>query len=354
MSVTSDQIRPDRTIARNSSLELLRIVGMLAIVASHFSVHGGFNFPTNSITANRLWIQLIRGGGVGNGIFVMLSGYFLINSHEIKFRKLFNLWTRIFFWSIVVYCAFLISGAKTLHIKDAVKAFLPITRQQWWFVTTYFVVYLIHPYVNKLLHSFTREEYRKFLLSIMLYWCIVPTFLLSDFGANRTINFLCLYSLAGYIRLFPDDFYNRATGRRYILWGLGFFGVNFLLIFALDIVGLWIPIVGRYAGYVTGMMRPFTILSASCLLLGFCRINITQNRIINTIASATFGVYLIHEHALVRHLLWHEVFRNASFSQSPYLIPYSLAAIVIVFFICTVIELLRSKLFKMLSGGKLS
>ena len=52
-----------RHALRQSNIELLRIVAMVLIVAHHFAVHGGFDFPLANITVNRLWIQFIQIGG---------------------------------------------------------------------------------------------------------------------------------------------------------------------------------------------------------------------------------------------------------------------------------------------------
>ena len=71
-------------------------------------------------------------------------------------------------------------------------------------------------------------------------------------------------------------------------------------------------------------------------------------------ASATFGVYLIHDNNLVRPFLWRVVFKNASFQNSPYLIPYSIGVVILVYVACTAIEILRSKIFKIISCSKLS
>lgn len=47
---------------RLSNIELLRVVAMVMIVAGHFAGHSGFDFPTEKITVNRLWIEFLRGG----------------------------------------------------------------------------------------------------------------------------------------------------------------------------------------------------------------------------------------------------------------------------------------------------
>ena len=62
---------------------------------------------------------------------------------------------------------------------------------------------------------------------------------------------------------------------------------------------------------------------------------------INIVASATFGVYLIHDNAIIRNLLWLDVFKNAQYQDSMFLIPYSIIVIAIVYVVCTAIDLLR-------------
>ena len=50
-------------VYRKSNIELLRIISMIIIIAHHYAVHGGFNFSTQNITINRLWIQFLTLGG---------------------------------------------------------------------------------------------------------------------------------------------------------------------------------------------------------------------------------------------------------------------------------------------------
>ena len=77
------------------------------------------------------------------------------------------------------------------------------------------------------------------------------------------------------------------------------------------------------------------------LLVGFLRIDIGRSRFVNTLASATFGVYLLHDDGFVRTFLWEKLFCNAAYADSALLIPYSLLAIAAVYCGCTIVELIR-------------
>ena len=358
MATIIDQTRPDQTrpdhdhpIVRNSSLELLRIIAMLMIIGHHIYRHGEFDFPVNIITINKLWTQfLLIGGNLGNNIFVLISGYFLVKSYGVKWLKLFNLWIRAFFWAVSIYLLFVFFGIEIPSIRTLLRVMCPITKPINWFIATYFVMYLVHPYVNIFLRSLTRGEYKKFIASVFIYWSIIPMITKSNFQANALINFICIYSLAGYVRLWADDF----GSRKYIFFGALFALANFFLVILVDIVAMKYNHFTVYTEYFLGMMRPFTVLSSLCMFIGFKHFKISS-RAINLIASATLGVYLTHENEFVRKsFLWQDIFHMAQLKDSPYLIPYTLVAIVIVYIVCTLIELLRSKIFSTFSRAKLS
>ena len=68
-----------KTMYRNSSIELLRIISMVMIMFHHFAYHGNFEWNYNEITIPHLWYNFIlMGGKVGVNIFVLISGFFLI------------------------------------------------------------------------------------------------------------------------------------------------------------------------------------------------------------------------------------------------------------------------------------
>ena len=345
ISAIIDQTRPDHSIVRNSSLELLRIVAMLMIVGGHF-FQFGFQFPHEYITANRLWGQFLAlGGQRGNDMFILISGYFLIRSQAMKFRKVFRLLSEFAFYAIVVVSVLVISGAEGFSIK-----LLRSMLHQWWFVKTYLVLYVLHPYLNLFLNRISRKEYEKFLKTVFICWCVIPTCTALQFEGSNLVYFVCIYSLAGYFRLWADDF----GSRKFILYGIFFMMINFLTVCILDIAGLKYAIFADKALYFCGMMRPFTLLSALCFFIGFKKLEIPYSKIINTVAGASLGVYMLHINKFSNQFLWRGYFHSTSFQDSSYFVPYTISVIFTVHILFTLIDLLRSKIFRALSGGRLS
>ncbi len=73
-----NNINRNQTI-RDSSFELLRIIAMLGILASHYTSHGLLGH-INTSNLNMLIAQIIGFGNIGTSIFIMLSGYFNVKS----------------------------------------------------------------------------------------------------------------------------------------------------------------------------------------------------------------------------------------------------------------------------------
>ena len=77
------------------------------------------------------------------------------------------------------------------------------------------------------------------------------------------------------------------------------------------------------------------------MFLLFKNLQMRNSRTINYLAKGVFGIYLIHEHPLVRDLLWNHLFQNTKHFEDPKLVLYALFAVVAVFSGCEILEHLR-------------
>jgi len=326
--------------ARKSNIELLRIVAMVMIIAHHIAIHSSFSFSTDSISVNRLWVQFIQmGGKIGVDIFVLISGYFLTTSNSVKTSKVLKLWLQIFTYSAGIFFVFILFYPQAFGIKALIKNVLPITFSKWGFASTYFMLYLISPYINRLLNSFSKKEYQSFLALLFVSWCVIPTFLNVSWQSNSLLWFVFLYALAGYVRLYIDV--TSINSSKCILIVAATAVLTFLSVITFDIIGLKIPFVATHATFFYGTEKIPILVISLMLFLGFVNMKIRFVPLINIISSACFGIYLIHDNNYIRGLLWSVIFKNANYEQSIFLIPYTVVQIIVVFVICAGIELIR-------------
>ena len=113
-------------MARNSSIELLRIIAMIMIVFCHFATHGGFSFDINYVSIPRLWWNFIEmGGNLGVDLFVLISGYFLVASNGKLFnlKRVIRFWGQVFVYSVVIYFSLSIAGVQEFDFVSCIKAF---------------------------------------------------------------------------------------------------------------------------------------------------------------------------------------------------------------------------------------
>lgn len=141
-----NEIKP----ARQSNFELLRIICMLLIVGHHIAVHG--NYPaTQNIAANDYVVRFFATGGkLGVNIFVLISGYFMVNS-QFRLKKLLKLFAQILFYSLLIFALFLITGKSEYSHGLLVNTLFPVSTNAWWFVTAYIIMYCLSPFLNILI-----------------------------------------------------------------------------------------------------------------------------------------------------------------------------------------------------------
>lgn len=330
---------------RQSNIELLRIVAMIMIVAHHFAVHGGFTFAADTLSLNRFWLQFIQiGGKIGVDIFVLISGYFLIKSQSVKINKIIRFWVQIFLCSFLCFLIFTIIGQGQFNIIALIKSIMPITFSEWWFASAYFILYLLSPYINKLLNILTKKQYRQLLLLLGICWCIFPTFTGRSLQGSDLLWFIYLYAFAGYLRLF--GFSSKLTSFKSLLLATVITLVTFSSAVAFDILGTKIPAFSNHATFFYGMQKLPIFMISVLMFAGFLRSKIGYKKFVNTISAAMFGVYLIHDNWYVRQFLWKKVFHVSDYAESNLLIPYSLLVIAAVFIGCTIIELARIHLLE--------
>ncbi len=327
---------------RDSSFELLRIIAMFSITICHLATHGNFYFDSQTLSIPKFWWYFIElGGNFGVNIFVLISGYFLIldNCEVINVKKILKIWGQIFFYSVLICVVFGSLGVTEFSFNVIAKSMFPITFENWWFASTYFVLYLLHPFLNMLLRRIDKKTFQNLLILLISIWCIIPSVTFSEYQSNKLLWFITLYSIAAYIRLFDFNPFFRL--KHYICFCFIFSIIRYFSSIILIIIGTKISYVSTHTLAFYGRQSVFTLLSSLSMFMVFKNLNINYSKWINGIASATFGVYLIHDHSIIRKFLWIKVFKVASYQDSLLLIPYSIGVVLLIFIICTFLDLLR-------------
>ena len=212
------------TKERNSNLEVLRIVSMFFIVLSHFSVHSSFSFINDSIQMNSYFTQITVLGNVGVNVFVLISSYFLCGKNEDiekKCHKLFALWRPMFLYSAILYIVSVILGLTQFSIMGLTKSFFPVIFEQWWFATTYILMFIFSPFINRFIDTLNTKRHIYLVLIIGLMWTVIPTFTGQSLKCNDLLWFFSLYVLASFIR--KNTYLLKRRSVFYLICAIAFF-----------------------------------------------------------------------------------------------------------------------------------
>ena len=114
----------------------------------------------------------------------------------------------------------------------------------------------------------------------------------------------------------------------------------------------------EFAGYIVNTYRhysnPLIVIQSISYFCLFASLSIKYNKFINALGATTFGVYLIHDNNLVRGIIYKGFLLSNKKFYSYKIIIYIILVAIIIYITCTIIEIIRQKLFKIIYNLKLS
>lgn len=314
-------------VKRVSNIELLRIIAMIMIIMHHFALHGCSQLQKD-YTFNTVVIDVfILGGKVGVDLFVLISGYFMVDS-KITMRKILKFVGQVWFYSSSIFLLFrlIITPDVGLSYLDGVHFLFPILYGENWFASTYFWLMLSVPLLNYVINKLDDKQIVRLIITILFVCSVLPVFLEISIILSNYGWFVVLYVLAAYIK-------RRTPLEGKCIKNFLFAGMLYGCLFVLNIY---------YYRYREQYSIVVVLISLE-LFLGFLKMKSFYNKWINLMASAAFGVYLIHDNALVRPYLWNDIFHVQRLYEQKGFVLSSLKIVILIFAFCVMIDLLRQK-----------
>lgn len=286
---------------RDSNFELLRIIVMAMVIYLHvtqFGVEYYVNVPEYFSPINLFLYHFVRSLAIiAVPTYVLISGYYLASS-TFKIGKLIKLFFEVSFISVAVYLLCVMAGYVDFDPSELLYSSLSIFTGEFWFVTVYFVMYAIFPYLNRMLDNLTQKEHFQYLilgfLIINIWQFFYPLEIIGVFRGYSLLNFIYIYSIGNYIRKYGflfKELNKYAYLAIYILVG----AVNGLLIYTTG--NVWDVLYAYHSALILTMTY--------CLFMFFKQITL-KSQFINFVASYVFGVYLIHEQSAFGEIIWNE------------------------------------------------
>lgn len=273
--------------SRQSNLELLRIVAMCMIICCHFVTYNNFG-PTNMFSDKVLALSMLRlGGKLGVVLFVMITGYFMLNK-TFKWARIIDLSRQTIYFSVIVaVLAYAFAGTKP-DLLGVFRMIFPLLMENYWFPTDFAVVLILSPALNKLVHSIDKKTLTFGLfgmISLIGLPLIVPDM------KNSIIGLILAYVLGAYVQKYNLKISNTKLVLMLVFVTVLTTAMTDLLLTAAHSSQF---ISGFRLFFVTGF-NASAYVAAVLIFLLFKQWEFGNVKIINVIASTTFGVYLFHD-----------------------------------------------------------
>jgi surface polysaccharide O-acyltransferase-like enzyme len=142
-------------MSRNLNIELLRCLAMLGVVFLHCSNYPYKGLAGASVVDDFLITLFHSISWASVNILVLITGYFTMTSESgrfFKFRKMTKMYFQMWFYALV----FFLIGK---YILGSDSSLTPLSSGMWWYMTEYFKLMLIAPFIVRAVQSIDRQQY---------------------------------------------------------------------------------------------------------------------------------------------------------------------------------------------------
>lgn len=359
----SDIKRMNQFMHRNSTLDVVRIISMIAIVTLHFTNSAGLLYVEGATFLNVCFLRYIFiVSFISVNVFGLLTGYLNVNK-RLKWNRLIDLVASVVFWCCMVVVVMVVFFPDRMTgIQDYISALCPPLRGKYWYLVSYIFVYFMMPFLNRVVVGLGRKNLERLLWVLFLLLSVTTTIGRTDFfrlNQGRSAFWLMACYLGGaYIRLYETEFQNK---RRYCC-------VFFILS---GVLLLWWTGMEYFSEHILGEANGTSywpawnysvpaVVMAVCFFLWMLNVKMTPGRIMSSalarISSLMFGVYIIHANAI----FWDKILRpfienhavtiaTANFGRC---VVYTIGGIMIIVLATACLELIRQGVFKALRIDK--
>lgn len=326
---------------RQSNFELLRIISMFLIMLNHCFEHTVWSNPNNYIS--NVLINIGKIGNIGVICFMLITGYFQC-TNTFKRKSVVTLIIQVIFYSLGFSLIFYFVDIEGINVSllELGTSVFPVIFKKYWFITFYVIVYLLSPYFNVFIKAMDKKMYQKFLVTLFVILTVISTFFTTTMGVSELAYLIYLYFIGGYLRLHYDK---KVDKRKYLSMAIMCVAIYYISVMVFANFAYLSDKIYDNIDYLFELTKLPTLVCSISLFLYFRELNITS-KFINVCASCTLGVYLIHDNLFVREFIWNHLFRLDNYYNSKLLLLYGVLVCVVVYIVCTVIELLRKKLIE--------
>lgn len=290
---------------RNLNIELIRIISMLMIITLHGMFKGGLLTSLANPTPNNIAAWIMECANItGLNLFMLITGYLLVKS-SFKIGRLFEIIAQVLFYSVGILLVLMACG-KRYSSYEMLRCLFPIQNNVYWFCTSYVFLYMLSPVLVAGMRKMTKKQLEITIIGLFIFECVfktvLPIRLTEDKMGYSTLWFLIMFLIAGYIRLYGLEFLKKPL-RSYLIHLCCvtlMFAEQFILVTVNARTGRFEELIGVSIEH-NHILLLLSSVSLFMAILNAPQIKGIWAKLVGFMAPLSFGVYLFHEHGLIRY-----------------------------------------------------
>lgn len=329
---------------RNYGIDLLRLVLMFMVVVLHVLGHGGILMTAQPMTGQYItaWLMESLAYGAVNG-YALITGCVRFGRRH-RLAPVIQLWLQGLLYSLGIAICVWVLKPEYFSLEGLLYYGMPVSRGGWWYLSTYVCLSVIMPFLDLAVDALSEKQAKKMLVPAFVVLTILPTLAGGEpFGIENGYSVFwlaCLYVLGACIRKF-GWFEKVKPGKAFAVYLMAGVGCC-----AWVIVKNWLKTSVDFLHY----MSPLVVIGSVALFVVFRQLRVSEGaaKWIRVFSPAAFGVYLIHEHELIKHHAIKGTFAFFARFSTPVMILLVLATAAVIFTGCLFLDLVRHKVFQWL------
>ena len=279
---------------RSSNIELLRIVAMFSIFTGHCfnSCEGCYDYQSFDWKVVFMqWASMW--GKTAINSFVVISGYFMCTS-QLTAKRYLKILLEVIFYNFAIYAIFLIAGRETCSPKRLFELFGFLFRNaNAGFLVSFLWFYLGIPFYNVLIKNLDRRELYKLIGLLLMAFTFNSTFFANKYMFHHVFWYMTIYFIGAAIRLHPMKWMSNQRFCVASLVGMMLFCYCWAPVNDMLLANKLLPVNFEY-WFVRDSDKILALGVGIVAFIVFRNWNMGYHRWINTVASTTFGILLIH------------------------------------------------------------
>lgn len=271
----------------------------------------------------------------------MITGYLYCGRETVQYRNILHLIATVLFYCVCITMVFAAVGFFNSS-QSIIFSLLPMLDDYYWYFTCYVLLFVLTPYLNIMINHLDRVQFRNLLVLLLLLTSILPTcfqvdFFRMKFGYSSAWLVVC-YCIGAYIKreccsCSPAKCMWIAVGVAAAVFAFSKGGAN-------DAV---------FSGLTAYTSISVVVMSAMFVMLFSSKPHLGAGcwEGWNSLAKASFDVYILHSHIMVYQNIITGRFRAIHEVSTMYAVIFFLLVLATIYCLGWITYHIRSVLFRL-------